>query len=174
MKISTFIVAAILPASLAGQAAASTTASDLMAKEECPVAVAHYRSAPDTQERTGVIVAVWRDGTIVRAARADKSWEKHVVGTLEAKDRQALSALLERGDIWLAPRGEVAADSPQTWVVLQHGDRRWAWWESPGLTRTRELQETAQKLFHFHIQSQSDLVGSFERSWSCLNGRLEH
>src|SRR5262249_42790428 len=81
-------------------AEAKTTIADLVAKPECPVAVAHYRGGQGDEDHFGVIVAVWRDATIVRAARGDKAWEKHVVGHVGAKDLQTLAALLARGDIW--------------------------------------------------------------------------
>jgi hypothetical protein len=157
-----------------GHAEAATSASDLLEKTECPVALAHYKGGFGAEDHAGIIVAVWRDGTIVRAERRDRPWEKHVVGRVDAKDMPALTAILARGDIWYVARGEVGPDLPEVWLVLQQGNRRWAWWESPGFTRTRELQDTISKLWRFHIEAKADLIGSFERSWQCMNGQLEH
>jgi hypothetical protein len=138
------------------------------------MSLAYYQGALRTEGRAGLIVAVWRDGTIVRTVHQEKPWEKHIIGSLGAKDLKALAAPLARGDIWSVVHGDVAADVPQVWLVLQQGEQRWAWWESPGFTRTRELQETVAMLLHFHVQSSADLEGSFERSWPCTSGRLEH
>jgi hypothetical protein len=162
---------AFLP--LAG-AEANTSVSDLQAKADCPAVLAHYKGGLGSEEKAGIILAVWRDGTIVRAERRDRPWEKHIVGRIDPKDMPVLTALLARGDIWYVARGDVAPDAPQVWLVLQQGNRRWAWWESPGVTRTRELQDSITKLWRLHIDAKDDLSGSFERSWQCMSGRLEH
>jgi hypothetical protein len=164
------VAAALLPA----RGMAGMPVTDLKAKSECPAALARYQGGFGLENQVGIIVAVWRDGTMVRATEPRKPWLKHIVGKIDAKDLQTLAAILDHGDIWDSPRGEVGVDLPQEWLVLQHGNRRWAWWESPGVTRTRWLQETVQKLLRFHIRSATDLTGSFDAQWECMDGRLEH
>jgi hypothetical protein len=164
------LVAATLPA----RATAGVAASELAGKAECPVALARYQGGSASEQQKGIVVAVWRDGTIVRAADPRKPWAKHVVGTLDAEDKHTLAAILDHGDIWDSPRGEVGIDLPQEWLVLQRGSDRWAWWESPGVTRTRWLQETIAKLLRFHVRSATALIGVFDDDWECGDGRLQH
>src|SRR4051812_22501531 len=113
MKVPSLIALAVAPFVLQGYAAASTPVSDVLAKPECPVALAHYQGGLGAEDHSGVIVAVWRDGTIVRSAKAERPWEKHVIGKLGAKDLQALAALLARGDIWSVSHGDVGVDLPE-------------------------------------------------------------
>jgi hypothetical protein len=75
------------------------------------------------EHQSGLLVAVWSDGTIVRARSERRPYGRHVVGRLLPPDYERVKAIVDASPIWEIPSGGAGIDTG--FEVLTQPEGRW-------------------------------------------------
>ena len=135
--------------------------------QQCPVLGLARVGGLGTESKSGIVVAVWGSGVLLRAQRPDHPSGPHVVGRLAAPDLAAILKAADNSPLWTMRSRGVAVDLPEDWLVMDRRQARVGWAETPGVTSTKELDELRRMLFQVALQQPKRVTTRIDEEWSC-------
>lgn len=135
--------------------------------DTCPALSLTRAGGLGSESESGVLVAVWDSGLILRAASRNRASGSHVLGHLDPADLDAVIRAAQVSPLWTKKSGGVAVDATAEEIQLQRKGVRVGWAESPGVNQTQELRALTAVLFSATIQQSRNVRVPAEMRWSC-------
>jgi hypothetical protein len=135
--------------------------------QECPVVFLERVGGLGTESQGGIIFAAWESGIVVRAESPKQPWGPHTVGVASSADLAELLKEVKESRLWSKRSKGLAVDMPEESLVIQRGQDRIGWSETPGVTSTRELEQIRQKLLGLSLQQRRRVTAPIDVKWKC-------
>jgi hypothetical protein len=135
--------------------------------EDCPAILIQRTDGLVPEPESGVIAAVWSDGTVVRTQSRREPTGGYVVGILLPTDLAELLALAHSDEVWNVPRSFVALDTPGEELLIKVGDERRGWGQARGLTATPSIHRVRDAILAVSLQRPTEFRDRLKREWAC-------
>lgn len=102
---------------------------------------------------SGVVVALWPDGVLLRARVPSDPSKGHVSGNLSPADLKSAIHFIESSAVWRWKQPLLALDLPDDLVVVCTGERRHSWRETQGMDPASPLPRIRTHLLRLPLTS---------------------
>jgi hypothetical protein len=120
------------------------------------------------ERQSGLLVAVWPDGAIVRARSLRRPWEGHVAGRISAADLRRIKAVVETSPIWQVPSGGPGVDQDFELLTMVRGSVRRGWMETPGVGGTPHLGAVRRVALGLRVLEAARTNEDVTPEWACI------